>query len=66
MEKRDGGQAFPRINSCSPNGMSLRQWYAGIALHGMRTQGLMLSETEYADRAFKQADAMIKQGEKGE
>lgn len=62
-----GGPAFPHGPTHqygSHPGMSLRQWYAGMAM-----QGLLASETEENDKgyselaemAFKQADAMLEQ-----
>ena len=81
---KDGGPAFPNapqitLNAegtwpaiTSPqNGMSLRQFYAGMALSGMITYaykrgpefGFAHPDT-LAREAFALADAMIKEGEK--
>ena len=71
----DGGPAFPRPyskrksalykpeNYTSQAGMTLRQWYAGMALQGMlakeETAGTFI---QFAKDAFDHADAMLKQG----
>ena len=67
----DGGPAFPAPEGSLYAGMTLRQWYAGMAL-----QGLLASETESYDypktstmtryqraagEAFCMADAMLQQ-----
>jgi hypothetical protein len=60
---KDGGQAFPhRWNE--PNGMSLRDWFAGQALAGMfRHDGWINTidddQIEVAKRSYKIADAML-------
>lgn len=67
--KNDGGSAFPRDAEylTGDKGMTLRQWYAGMALQGMRADTKWFSKTSsqtLAHIAFKDADAMIKEGEK--
>lgn len=57
---KDWGPAFPR-DSVYDGGMSIRQWYAGMALQGL----LACPDTtgnieEVVKDAFKCADAMIK------
>ena len=74
-KKNDGGQAFPRSMSnmggehspYGPDGMTLRDWFAGQALAGLiassRTHGKWIDEEEYkifAADAYNQADAMLK------
>lgn len=54
-KKPDGGAATDA---------SLRQWYAGMALQGLLASGDSGSIQKNAEIAFKQADAMIEQGEK--
>lgn len=66
----DGGPAFPR----NLEGMSLRQFYAGIALMGLLNNAesriLSLMEEDksngqiLAENCFHMADAMIKEGKK--
>ncbi len=73
--KEDGGPAFPthEERDCHDHtkhiyhtGMSLRDWYAGMALQGMLTRtGVSLSEMlnddpSVADVAYLVADKMIK------
>ena len=67
----DGGSAFPQpakhyddgSSSIPPNnGMSLRDWFAGMALTAMSAPGSDWKkrwEEEQADRAYALADAMI-------
>ena len=67
--KNDGGPAFPTLTSGShssgtwlpdmTDGMSLRDWFAGMALQGMLAQGGEASPTDYAMAAFRMADAML-------
>ena len=69
--KNDGGPAFP----CSPtqilgcdyaSGMSLRDWFSGQALKGLLAyQGRMGTAYDRSEWAFEQADAMIKERERG-
>ncbi len=69
---KDGGPAFPATRYwnekelgyrySSECGMSLRDWFAGMAL-----QGIMASTyvwTDIAKEAYKQADAMLQQRDK--
>lgn len=84
--RNEGGMAFPVPLAYNPNtgaasstgeywdgnGMSLRQWYAGMAMQGMLTNGFqpnMVKQTDpaafdYAKAAFEMADAMIAEGAK--
>ena len=65
--KQDGGPAFPAVTKSDyPRekfGMSLRQWYAGMAMQGLLAhyghQGDNLAPT-----AFSVADDMIREGQK--
>ena len=60
----DGGLAFPRASGPEPRvntatdyqeGMSLRAWFAGLAMQGLLTSGV----DNVADRALYEADALI-------
>lgn len=72
MENNDGGTAFPGKSFERDEygeerylpGMSLRDWFAGMAL-----QGLLVKSREFLDvvnHAYKFADAMLKEREKNE
>lgn len=65
--KDDGGAAFP----CgvpgfegSP-GMSLRDWFAGQAVVGLLQSRAVPNATMYAKDAYRVADAMLAEREKG-
>jgi len=61
MNERDGGPAFPRghANSTSQEGMSLRDWFAGMALpRALRAWGFASGE-KAAESAYRIADAML-------
>ncbi len=60
MSKNDGGAAFPAEITGDP-GMSLRDWFAGMALQGIMAHGTNNVKYPAADaiRAFELADAMI-------
>ena len=67
MSKDTSGPAFPcteahGLNSGVP-GMSLRQWYAGLAMRGWAADGGVDVEAG-ARWAFKLADAMLAEGNK--
>jgi len=66
----DGGQAFPFVHAYCDSGMSLRDWFAGQAVHAcyaeicnaVREQEAPLPpdwREGIASEAFKMADAMI-------
>jgi hypothetical protein len=69
----NSGSAFP-IPIPAPNGemfqdghgLTIRQWYAGMALQGIVSRECYNSEWEqqYVKWAFSHADAMLEQGEK--
>ena len=69
VEKDDGGRAFPGIVIASPGdfahapgGMSLRDWFAGMAMQGYCSNPDWQSSYEgIADSAVKQADALIEE-----
>ena len=58
-----GGPAFPVPQPCCREGMSLRQWYAGMAMQGMLIQDTYIHEVtkNIAKLAWKQADAMLEE-----
>jgi hypothetical protein len=63
----DGGPAFPSTGNIFANngGMTKREWYAGQALAGLRSlqrDGKIMPSEEAAEKAFADADAMIKAG----
>ena len=71
--KNDGGPAFPigdqslhplLIVAPSMACMSLRQWYAGMALQGMLANPNWTDDECAAHYAFEYADSMIAEGEK--
>ena len=71
----DGGAAFPSEGEGHGNpkyhspGMSLRDFFAGQALAGMcasETDGVSYSSGNVASRAYKIADAMLKERESGD
>lgn len=65
MKKNDGGPAFPTMNS---PGMSLRDWFAGMAMMGMAASPGSLTKDfkgpdifiAAAQTAYRVADAMLK------
>ena len=70
----DGGQAFPRPASEAvdgngnhffpgyQDGMSLRDWFAGMALQGAiaGSKGLDISVSQFAILSYRHADEMLK------
>lgn len=64
---KDGGPVFPQFLMGEPmGGMSLRDWFAGMALSGLRSADLVENtpEREIAIACFKMADGMLKEREK--
>jgi len=61
----DGGAAYPPAVAADgyegPDGMSLRDYFAGQALAGMiaGSQGLDITHGQFAENAYALADAMI-------
>jgi hypothetical protein len=64
----DGGTAFPTADTIYPNGqmqfgsngMSLRDWFAGMAMQGMLSNPELSGSVELLAReSFTYADAMI-------
>lgn len=70
MENNDGGPAFPvykYVNSdgltftSEPTGMSLRDWFAGMALPAIINRGKHHSFDEAVASAYEYANTMIKE-----
>ena len=78
---KDGGPAFPcngieddpdfpgALQSVSYSGMSLRDWFAGMALNGLlasyaNPNAIGFPTTAVVQDAYEQADAMLKEREK--
>ncbi len=64
---KDGGPAFPIPETFgeSKPGMSLRQWYAGLAMQAMLANPNLSVNTAsiaISEWAFQQAESMIKKG----
>jgi len=74
MKNKDGGPAFPRPHSFantfeipSQEGMSLLDWFAGMALIGILANSSQIVEEKLASSwAYEYADAMLKEREKRE
>lgn len=73
MSKTDnGGPAFPkdlrgrRGDNPEPPGMTLRDWFAGMALQGLNVYGYGDSPEDLARLAWKDADAMLAARKGGE
>lgn len=63
--KKDGGAAFPRPGFTateydSQEGMSLRDWFAGMVLSPMLVQAYGNTPDALAEKAYEMADAMLK------
>lgn len=66
MTDKSGSEpAFPRLGTAYSPGMTLRQWFAGMAMMGYlssdRYGGNLQNET-CAKEAYCMADAMLKEG----
>ena len=76
MANNDGGPAFPSQQEQTPegywnqtwsSGMSLRDWFAGMALPNLvakELEGITPTYIEIAQQAYLYADAMIKERDK--
>ena len=70
-KKDDGEQVYPRGIALDPKnsnphfteGISRRNWLAGLAMQGMLASGAFVSD-KISESAYEQADAMIEQGNK--
>ena len=70
MDKKTGGPAFPVKKWREEGhyeGMSLRDWFAGMALQGSLagTPDSICTIDEYANEAYQYADAMLEVRGKG-
>ena len=62
---KDGGPAFPAVpNPDFYRGLSLRDWFAGMALRELRMSDPAYDWKKLAARAYDYADAMIAEREK--
>ena len=66
MSQRDGGPAFPTVAKIEGGyiGMSLRDYFAGMALQGMLTLGPIAGQDHIESQVqhcWRLADAMLKQ-----
>ena len=70
--KNDGGPAFPKgfpDAGTTSKGMSLRDWFAGMALQGLLSSqqpDWTASDEGSTFRAYKLADAMLAEREKSD
>lgn len=63
MAKNDGGPAFPcPIEDATQCGMSLRDWFAGMALQGIVIHAHYIDDM--AKTSYEVADAMIAERDK--
>jgi hypothetical protein len=70
----DGGSAFPmgyhpEGNNADHTGMSLRDWFAGMAMQGLLSKDYYSFTSDLDDaviQAYKVADAMIAERKKGD
>lgn len=64
MEVPEGGYAFPLYWGMNPDhGMSLRQWYAGLAMQGLLASDTVEIDCKVLARAsIEIADALIEAG----
>jgi hypothetical protein len=60
-KKPDGGPAYP---TAARGGMSLRDWFAGMALQGMLANGIGGSREFYSANAYSLADIMLAERDK--
>ena len=66
MSINTGGPAFPApagVQHITEQGMTLRDWFAGMAMQGICASGPDISNPVIAAEAYALADAMIKQRE---
>ena len=70
---KDGGPAFPLLDSRIgwnanleqlERGLTLRDWFAGQALAGLLATNRAGAARDFAETAFRQADAMLAERER--
>lgn len=63
MSQNSGGPAFPVQSDPllldGSTGMTLRDWFAGMALSGLLAPALNVHVPEMAEAAYRMADAML-------
>jgi len=60
--KNDGGPAFPETPlSGGHPGMSLRDYFAGMSLQGLRSSGSLVDSERAARLSYEDADAMLRE-----
>ncbi len=68
MSQKGDEPAFPVTQSTYPTGMSLRDWFAGMALAGRMASGDWNATNHYVENevsvAYNIADAMLAEREK--
>lgn len=66
MSKNTGGPAFPvgSGDMRDPTGMTLRDWFAGMAMQGLVSSPRSIPRATMAEHAYLMADAMIAEREK--
>ena len=67
--KDDGGPAFPRVEGehfFGADGMSLRDWFAGLAMQGILASGDDNDSKVIAIGSYGVADAMLDEREKSQ
>ena len=63
MSNNTGGPAFPApagVQHITEQGMTLRDWMAGMAMQGICASGPDISNLVIASEAYALADAMLK------
>lgn len=67
-DTKTGGSAFPLFDgSAHYGGMTLRDWFAGMALQGLCANSHVweeMTENEMIEMAYRRAEKMISEGEK--
>lgn len=58
---RDTDPAYPHPQGCTYPGITIRQWYAGLAMQGLMANHEFSTKSEEAitTYAFQQADSML-------
>ncbi len=64
MSDKDGGPAFPETENYGRSGMTLRDWFAGQAVVGMRANPANELAAHVSSWAYAIADSMLKERQK--
>ena len=59
MSEEEDGPAFPCPNYTRNDGLTKRDWFAGMALQGLLSRPEAHLDLTYAERAYEMADAML-------